>query len=50
MRKQDKNMKNKPINKLALKNSIYYIPYFINEKNWKSNKNYKWFEILTYNY
>lgn len=50
MLKKIKNMKNKPIDKLILQNSNYYIPYFINEKEWKSNKKYKWFEILTYNY
>lgn len=43
-------MKNHPIDKSKLKNSKYYIPYFINEKEWISNKNYKWFDILTYNY
>lgn len=52
LKKVTKNQKQKPIEKILIKNSKYYIPYFTNEKDWLiiSIPNIEWFNILYYNY
>lgn len=47
MFKKFKKIKNEPIDKNKIITSNYYIPYFINEKEWEiTNKNKNnWFEI-----
>lgn len=52
MFKKFKKIKNEPIDKNKIITSNYYIPYFINEKEWEmTNKNKNnWFDIIYYNY
>ncbi len=51
-KKMIKNQKNAPIDKDLIINSKYYVPHFINEKEWTIINifNPRWFKIISYNY
>lgn len=49
---KNKKQRNEPINKDKIITSNYYIPYYVNEKEWTNINKIKnnWFDILYYNY
>jgi len=49
-RKTIKNQKNAPINQSLIINCDYYVPYYINEKDWSVINQTEWIKILECNY